>query len=31
VKPGEFLASDTVIINIAIRTKGERTHLQLCE
>jgi hypothetical protein len=31
VKPGEFLASDTVIIDVTIETKGERTRLQLCE
>jgi hypothetical protein len=31
VKPGEFLASDTVVINVAVGTKGERTRLQLCE
>jgi hypothetical protein len=31
VKPGEFLASDIVVINITIGIKGERTRLQLCE
>jgi hypothetical protein len=31
VKPGEFLASDIIVINIAIGIKRERTRLQLCE
>jgi hypothetical protein len=31
VKPGEFLASNTVVVDVAIETKGERTRLQLCE
>jgi hypothetical protein len=26
-KPGEFLASNTIVVNIAARTKGERTRL----
>ena len=30
-KSGEFLASDTIIIDVAIGAKGERTRLQLCE
>jgi len=30
-KQGEFLASGTIVVDVAIRTKGERTRLQLCE
>jgi hypothetical protein len=30
-KQGEFLASGTIIVDVAIGTKGERTRLQLCE
>jgi hypothetical protein len=30
-KAREFLASDTIVINVAVRTKKERTRLQLCE
>ena len=30
-KPGEFLASDIIIVDVTVGTKGERTRLQLCE